>query len=228
MTDNVSQEELIQSVDILKVTIPRMNNLPIPLTPENYAVWYEYSQGTTLPLNKEIDDFLNSGKNFSHDINKHLYDNYIQKNDSQNITEMQAATKVVIEDLVQKIQSMSDGTDRFSGALSECKKILVGDPDINQLTAIVSQVLEETSVISNSSQQLIENLSTMEKEVSDLHRQVSDLAEAAHKDSLTRVANRRACELRLTDLFDRYKYHGNMFSVVLIDFEHFKKLNPNF
>ncbi|MCW9016281.1 MAG: GGDEF domain-containing protein, partial [Kangiellaceae bacterium] len=215
----------IQYVDILKITIPRMNNLGIPLTPENYAVWYEYSRGTIIKLNKIIDDYLNEGKTFTREINDQLYREYIGETSSEAIEEIQAATKVIIEDLMQRMQQMTSGNSRFSSTLDECKGILQGKPDIKQLTSIIDKVIEETEVVTATNREILDNLAAMEKEVSTLQSNIQELTEASLTDQLTQIPNRRAFEKKLDSLFNDYHTKESVFSLLLVDIDHFKKFN---
>ena len=77
LADRHKQQELIESVNCLKVILPRMSSLGIPTTPENYTVWYRYSMGTILELNKAIDDLLNQKVKFTLAVNTQLYTDYI-------------------------------------------------------------------------------------------------------------------------------------------------------
>lgn len=58
---NVSNEKLVKTANLLREAIPKMSQLNIPLTPENYHVWYEYTMGGSPELNKAIDKLLRHG-----------------------------------------------------------------------------------------------------------------------------------------------------------------------
>ena len=223
MSKLYSQEELIKYVDVLKITVPRMNKLSIPLTPENYAVWYEYSQGSNLALNAEIDNYLNDGVAFSEEVNTSLYKDHISIKTSEELSNAQSSTKVFIQQLIQKMQNMSVGSNRFGSALNECKQLLQGEPDVVQLTGIVSQVLQETEVISQSNQEMLGSLKTMEKEVEQLRAGVESLTETAYTDQLTNIANRRAFDQKIEALFEEIE--TSCFSLLLMDIDHFKAFN---
>ena len=225
MSKVYTQQELIQYVDILKITIPRMNNLGIPLTPENYAVWYEYSRGTIIELNQTIDDYLNQGKTFTREINEALYQDYIGDSSSDAIEEIQAATKVIIEDLMQRMQQMTSGNSRFSSTLDECKTILQGKPNIKQITSVVDKVIQETEIVTETNQEILHKLSAMEKEVSILQTNIRDLTEASLTDQLTQIPNRRAFEKKFESLFHDYRTNNSIFSLLIVDIDHFKKFN---
>ena len=66
-----SSAQLEKTANLLREAIPIMSKLNIPLTPENYHVWYEYTLGGNLELNKTIDELLENGTKFTSKVNNH-------------------------------------------------------------------------------------------------------------------------------------------------------------
>lgn len=64
------------------------------------------------------------------------------------------------------------------------------------------------------------------------HSRLVDMAElyerAASTDELTQLANRRHMQQALVKEFSRYERNGHHFSVVLVDMDHFKKINDEY
>lgn len=50
------------SAAIVRKALPQMSQLGIPITPPNYAVWYEHIHAENAPLQREMDDVLKSGQ----------------------------------------------------------------------------------------------------------------------------------------------------------------------
>ena len=59
--------------EIAKKIILTTAERSIPLTPENYYVWFEYFLGSNNELTGAIDSFISSEKYFSQEINESLY-----------------------------------------------------------------------------------------------------------------------------------------------------------
>ncbi|MCF6194477.1 MAG: GGDEF domain-containing protein [Kangiellaceae bacterium] len=224
-TANYSQSELVHSVSVFKDTVPLMRSNGIPLTPENYALWYTYSNGSVDGLNQAINKNLERGIEFSKRLNRELYDEYIETHDSQALDGYHEATKELIEKLLLELKEVSGGSDEYLSSMEMCEKQLRENPDVSQLNDIVGQVIEKTKNINETNKGLAESLKKMEEEVNTLKSGVESLTEQANTDQLTKIANRRGFELKY-ELFEQdFKENGNEFSLLLIDIDHFKKFN---
>jgi PleD family two-component response regulator len=66
-------DELKTTTAIAKRVIPHMAQWKVPLTPENYHLWFEYSIGSNEGLTCEINEIIVSKKPFTSEVNKALY-----------------------------------------------------------------------------------------------------------------------------------------------------------
>lgn len=222
---NYSQAELVHSVSVFKDTVPLMRSNGIPLTPENYALWYTYSNGSLDGLNQAINKNLERGIEFSKRLNQELYDTYIESNDTQALDGYQAATKELIEKLLLELKEVTGGSDDYVTSMEICEKQLQENPDVSQLNDIVGQVIEKTKNINETNRDLAESLKQMEGEINILKSGVVSLTEQANTDQLTKIANRRGFERKYELLEQDFAENGKEFSLLLIDIDHFKKFN---
>ncbi len=222
------QTELIQSVQFLRLTIPRMKNLNIPITPENYAVWYEYSSGRTLELNRAIDDLLNSGAEFTDEVNRELYDTYISDRiHSSLLGSIQSDTESLLIKLLHELESMQDGTERFSKVLEDSAITLENNPtpEAAIVTSLVSALVKELGEVKKSNVTMEQSLRTMTDEVIGLRQEMEKLQGVAMTDALTGIMNRRAFDESMEDLVVNSPKKETTFCLLLADIDHFKKFN---
>ncbi|MGB0496233.1 MAG: GGDEF domain-containing protein [Kangiellaceae bacterium] len=225
MSQNYNANELIHSVTVFKDTVPLMRSNGIPLTPENYSLWYTYSNRSIQGLNKAIDENLKKGVEFTKRINASLYKRFIEPQEGDQISGFQTATKELIEKLLSELKHVSGDSEDFVTSMENCEKQLLDSPDVNQLTEIVGQVIEKTRTINDKNRGLVESIKSMEKEVDSLRSGVASLTEQAQTDQLTKLANRRGFDERYKVLEQNYEEHEQEFSLLLIDIDHFKQFN---
>ena len=68
-------------------------------------------------LNKAIDDLLNSGMEFTTELNRELYDTYITSLPSGKLVGVQGETEQIVLGLLAEIKGMYNGTQSFSSTL---------------------------------------------------------------------------------------------------------------
>jgi len=230
MKQNYNRSELESSVQVFKNTVPMMRNHGIPLTPENYAIWYTYNQGTVTPLNQAIKNNLANGIEFSKQINKSLHQEYIESplQDNDKLEGYQQETKNLIEALLQEIALLSGGSDTYLSSMETCEKQLSNNPDVSQLTQILGNVVIQTKQMNEKNRGLIEKLQSMEGEVESLRNGVEILTLEATTDELTGLVNRRGFEKKIKKIQQVYKETKQPYSLLLLDIDHFKKFNDSY
>ena len=68
----------------------------------------------------------------------------------------------------------------------------------------------------------------LKKELNDATRYSEELEKKLNKDQLTGAFNRRAYDKMIEDEMARFKRYGTCFSLLLIDADHFKRVNDNY
>lgn len=83
MINFVSDQKTI--TEIAKKVLLEMGQKGVALTPENYQVWFEYCTGSNESLTAHISEIVTSGKTFTAEINKDLYDMFFGKGKEERI-----------------------------------------------------------------------------------------------------------------------------------------------
>ncbi|MCL1137172.1 GGDEF domain-containing protein [Shewanella pneumatophori] len=223
MAQHLSETEL--SAKILRHAVPKMSELSIPVTPDNYAVWYEYYKGINLDLKRAIDGLLENKVEFTPEICNSLYKNYIQMHYPDIIESVQIETQVLINSLISKIASMSKGTSRFSASLSEFDTALKNNADPALLQRLVDGVTSELDEIIHANSQMDKSLSNMNQEVESLRNEMLELKSEVLTDQLTSLNNRRAFDQEVISHIDSFNHDNFESSLLVVDIDYFKKFN---
>lgn len=223
MAQHLSETEL--SAKILRHAVPKMSELNIPVTPENYAVWYEYYKGVNLDLKRAIDGLLANNVSFTPSVNEELYKTYIQVHSPEVIEKVQVETQVLINGLLAKIASMSKGTSRFSESLSDFDSALKTDPNPSVLQELVEGITAELDEIINANIEMDKSLSSMSEEVDALKTEMDDLRSVVMTDQLTSLNNRRAFDKEVVSHINSFNQSNFESSLLVVDIDYFKQFN---
>ena len=72
-THTASDTPLLESAACVRLALPLMSQYNIPITPRNYAVWYEYVSGNNAELRETIESMLGNTERFTDEVNDKLY-----------------------------------------------------------------------------------------------------------------------------------------------------------
>jgi len=217
--------KLVKTANLLREAIPKMSKLSIPLTPENYHIWYVYTMGNNHELNSTIDGLLSNGTKFTSKVNKELYDNFIYQAPDESLKSFHQDVQKLVGTLFEKINGMAKNTKTFSTSLEKYNSVLQTNPDIETITSLITNLIDDTGSALASNQSMETMLHSLNDEVGTLRDNLQTLNIEAYTDQLTNVPNRRAFDKTIDNLFDNFHDDGQSFCLLLIDIDHFKKFN---
>ncbi|MFV0594307.1 GGDEF domain-containing protein [Shewanella sp.] len=228
MSSFAANKELDSAAQILRLAVPQMSALDIPVTPENYTVWYEYFAQSNLDLNRAIDGFLANNVVFTKEVNTSLYKNFIQEKSPEVIENVQIETQILINSLISKITQLNQGTEAFSSTLADFGLQLQTKHDVGTLNQLVDGVIDEMQSLLLNNQNMEQSLTAMGQEVQNLKAEMENLSLAAMTDQLTSLHNRRAYEIAIQDHIHRAEEQQTRCSLLLIDIDRFKLFNDTY
>jgi diguanylate cyclase len=76
--------------------------------------------------------------------------------------------------------------------------------------------------------ELQQHLQSMKTEINQIQERTKSLEEEVLLDSLTNTHNRRAYEMRIDEELQRFKRYNQIFSLILFDVDHFKRVNDQY
>jgi diguanylate cyclase len=110
------------------------------------------------------------------------------------------------------------GVTRYQDELVELKRDVAGTGTVSGVLPLVEQIME-------SNLQLQSRLSAAEQQLEQQTKQLESYLSEARTDGLTGLANRRAFDKKLDEMFAQYQRGGESFALALVDIDHFKKIN---
>jgi diguanylate cyclase len=98
-------------------------------------------------------------------------------------------------------------------------------------TALEDKRKQDEALIEQSNRKMNElqqHLQTMKNEVTQIQERTRSLEQEVLLDSLTNIHNRRAYEMRIEEELQRFQRYNQIFSLVIFDVDHFKRVNDEF
>lgn len=138
--------------------------------------------------------------------------------------------RIRFTDTIEKeIDTFQNKVD-FTQNLAELKEKVV--TSISTIKSAIETSRKDNSTRDTQSDKevfaLKKNLDRMKTEIKSARERSEELEEKLLLDSLTGAYNRRAYDQRIVDELDRYHRYRTIFSVLIMDVDHFKRINDEY
>ena len=227
MADNDPILSYDRTVDIVRSAIPRMSEMKIPITPSNYAVWYEYLNESNQPLRREMDVLLSRPEGITEQQMQDLYERYLTER-----TEKIQIAKTALSQLVRALMSHIDLADGhysgFSNELHEIARSLEGDTSTEDLNRLIDRAVCATNAALDHGAELKQKITALADEMQDVRNKLAISQVEARSDALTGLLNRLAFQEKLDGLAASCSESEHAPCLLLIDIDRFKRVNDTY
>lgn len=217
-------EDKVAASRYVKQAIPLMIQNDIAPNPCNYALWYSYVSNRDKELKQALDDAIKENGTCPPLLSKKLFEEHVVKEETELQKNVQESLDEVMSDLASDTAHTVEGTKCYAKNLEETLDALTHEQAPEDLKKTVEQLIEatreENSVLASFEQQM----KAAELEIQSLREQLKEREQDAATDQLTKLANRRAFDEQLYKLATSKATA----SLILIDLDHFKKLNDTY
>ena len=204
-----------------------MSELKIPITPSNYAVWYEYLSETNQTLRREMDALLSRAQPITEGEMKVLYERFLkERSDEQWIAK--TAVSQMVSTLMTHIKNADGHYHEFSSELGEIATSLAGDVSTQELDELMRRAVSATNSALEKGKELRLRLSSLATEMEDLRAQLSYTQREARADALTGLHNRLAFQEELAALPRFAAQDSHALCLLIVDIDYFKRINDTY
>ena len=206
-----------------------MRSYGIPMTPENFTVWYHYSGNSYPDLKRAIDIMVRAHDGVTAPASAELFERFFANaQENESVRDAIARMEDVMKRAAQDLSQAGQGAAAFGDALQSATGALSSD---NRGTAALEQVVQgivqATRQMEARSRELEQRLDAASSEVSQLKNEVEAMRVEATTDSLTGLANRKRFDARLREECEEAKDSKEPLSLLMLDLDHFKRFNDN-
>lgn len=203
-----------------------MSQQSVPPTPTNFAVWFDYALGDSIPLRKTIDILIAGKRPFDAATNHELYITYVGPR----------AAADPLGDLPEQLSHLIEAAQEFlNTAVTDNRSHIVALGEVSSEAeassdprTIIAKLVDELSKATNRAATLEANFAATSQELDSIRDSLKAAEQRSNTDALTGLANRHSMDefLRLAQIGAMEK--DEPLSVLLIDIDHFKKFNDDY
>lgn len=222
----MSKKDIETSFETLKQTVPLLVKHNIAAVPTNYALWYTYVSNESPQLNQELEQVIETGQAMSEVKTTELYRQYLAEKEEVDAWQLRQSMEAMLLELSQSMKDTRADTNDFKtvidSSLDNLAKVEKEGLSVQEVMSLVRNMVQEVQSIRQSTISFSGSLHNAEKEIERLKSQLQESQQAALYDALTGLCNRRYFDSELES-----KLGMETVSLMLIDIDHFKKLNDN-
>ena len=227
MPNTNSENSYEHTVAIVRDAIPRMSAHRIPITPSNYAVWYEYLGRANLALRAEMDALLSRQQPISEAEMRDLYARYLDQR-GERVQAAKTTLGQIINALISHIAQTDGHYDSFATELGDIAASLVDETTADDLNTIIDRATRATNAALERGAELRQQFSTLAAEMQHVRGELERSHEEARTDALTGVCNRLGFQETLLDLPQAALDDSHAPCLMMIDVDFFKRVNDTY
>lgn len=215
-----------KAAENMRLALPLMKKHGVPMTPDNYAVWYEHVSGANADLSEKLQAMLTDNPVLTEEQCKALHKQFFNvEKERTEVVEMRQELARLLKEVISFVYSSVTNTDKTNTHLSELLTRINHDMTPQEVHAVVEQLLDETRQAVDSGELLSERLNTAVAEVQALKKELDETKREAKTDTLTGLANRKAFDELVTKVTNDADNSGLDVCLLFCDLDVFKEVN---
>lgn len=224
----MGETTLEQSSERLRLALPLMARNQVPVTPENYWVWYQYVSGEIPPINEAIDRAFERGEHIDEAATKSLYKRYIEDSGQEQLSHAEDTVRRLLETITNSLNAADNEVERYETSLGECVEQLGDEITSEHLQELVEALTRSTQQMQAGTATLHANLDESHSEVRALREELAQVRAQAKIDPLTKLANRFGFEDGITAMRAHPQAAGAGHALLIADIDKFKNVNDRY
>ena len=224
----VKDETSERSAELLRLALPLMSKHADGFKPISYAVWYEYVAGSNSALKQEVEASIQGGNRMSSSVTFDLYRKHMIDRDEQAVNNARSGLLDVLGKMQSSVADANSQTEGFNADLEQFGRKLSETDNRDELLGNVSEMLDKAQQMGASLNELQSDFVQGQTEVQRLTEELNRMRQEVQTDPLTGLMNRRGFDGALKALTDRAQADQTELCMLMIDIDHFKKVNDSF
>ncbi len=213
-----------RSAEVLRAALSHIGQHEACCNPITFSVWFEYAAGMNAGLSQAIDACLRSKSALDDEEIQRLYREHVAEPGHDAVQQINAELQRVMSGVAANASSTGASAGSF-GAQIDRLAVALTQGATSDLPALLSGAAAGAQAMKGSTATLVEQIREGQKEIERLRTDLVRARDEVLLDPLTGVLNRRGFDQRLAALMQQRAAGGPPHSLVMIDIDHFKKVN---
>ncbi len=192
--------------------------------PVTFTLWYEHVAGINPKLSAAIDQLTKAASNIDDDSVVDLYKKFIAPPDEEAMNSISGEFERLMASVAQSALQTGDRAGTFGDQLKGLTRALASR-DVEQLKPRLTEVMVGTAEMKSSVEALQQKVSVSQDEINRLRNDLERARDEALLDPMTGILNRRGFDQRIASLLAHKSDAGVSHCLVMLDIDHFKKVN---
>ena len=211
--------------EILRLSLAKLGQLNLPVTPTNYALIYNYFSGEDVDLKNKLDEFFEGGEVWSDTEARELFRRHICQGGNEQNQMMEQKLLGIVAQILGMVVDLSGRTALSSDSLESHLGKLAGSKDTGAVLHIASDIIAETREFVDDTRKVELSLRQSSREIEHLKGELDNARKQATVDALTGLNNRRGFDRALKRAISAVNEGSQCFSLIMLDIDHFKNIN---
>ena len=216
------EENPAQAAEIIRLLIPVLSRLNIPIIPLNYAIWYEYFLEAIPELNEVLDQVKSGEVEYTDELATSLYNTYFVTTNEQQLERMGSEARELFSNMAGRFDAAGDELAVFQSQLESVESALQ-EPEKQTPT-----LGDKIKAIMSSNEEMSAELLRSVEEMNRLKAELEETRRRAASDPLTGIANRKAFCERLAETLEKHVNAEDENTLLMLDIDHFKAVNDDY
>ncbi len=193
-------------------------------TPSNFSVWYAYHSGQNADLTQTIDVLVSNNCPIDDQTLDELHGKFFRSpNADMALWDTSIRARETLKAVLDFVEKTKNDANGIGTAIEDISTQFLAN--VKSLADLIESLVEETSRIVGRSERLGLDLKQSADKIDALERTLQDARREATTDGLTGIANRRYFDMSLQTMSGDAMNSGDDLSLLLVDIDHFKKVN---
>ncbi len=200
-----------------------------PASPKNYELWFTYVSGHNRALVKSVNEALKVDGTLTAEASELIYTEHLsQDHIADQIDQVGAQMGTEIDQILSMVDNTMGKTSEYSESLADASVNLNDGLTSSSLKQLIQNLVESTSSMERSNQELQKRLQESSEQISDLNQNLELVRTESRTDQLTGIANRKHFDEALEEMIRQSERDNTESCLLLGDIDHFKKFNDTY